>query len=161
METEIAIFAAGCFWKPEDTFSKMKGVVKTRVGYLGGKTKKPSYENVCGGNTGHVEATEITFNSKEVSYKELLDVFWKIHNPTTKNRQGLDIGTQYNSFIFYTDPEQKKVAEESKKEEQKKIDKEIVTKIRKAPEFWEAEESHQKYVQKQKKKGIFGRLFGV
>ena len=159
MKTEIAIFAVGCFWKPEDIFSKTKGVVKTRVGYLGGKGQRPSYENVCSGSTGHVEATEITFNSKEVSYKELLDVFWDIHNPTTKNRQGLDIGTQYNSVIFYTNPEQRKLAEESKKEEQKNMDKEIVTKIKKAQEFWEAEESHQKYVQKQKKKGILRKIF--
>ncbi|MCH8945349.1 MAG: peptide-methionine (S)-S-oxide reductase MsrA [Nanoarchaeota archaeon] len=160
MEIEVAIFAAGCFWKPEDIFSKTHGVVKTRAGYLGGKTKKPNYQNVCSGETGHVEATEVIFNPKEISYEKLLDIFWEMHNPTTKDRQGVDFGSQYNSVIFYTNDSQKEIAEKSKKEMQVKIGKKIVTQIKKAHEFWEAEEYHQKYIQKRSKKGIFGRLLG-
>ena len=158
MKTETAIFAVGCFWKPGDIFSKTKGVVKTRAGYIGGKTKKPTYENVCGGNTGHVEATKVIFNPKEVSYGNLLDIFWKIHNPTTKDRQGVDFGSQYNSVIFYTNNSQKEAAEKSKKDMQVKIGKKIVTQIRKSHEFWEAEEYHQKYVEKQSKKGFLGKF---
>jgi peptide-methionine (S)-S-oxide reductase len=161
MKTEKAIFAAGCFWHPENIFSKTKGVIKTRVGYIGGKTKKPTYQNVCSGKTGHVEATEVTFYPEEISYEKLLDIFWKIHNPTTKNKQGVDIGTQYNSVIFYANTNQKKIAEESKKEIQKKTNQKIVTQIKKASAFWEAEEYHQKYFQRQSKKSFVERLFRV
>lgn len=152
MKTEIAIFAAGCFWHPEDVFSKTKGVIKTRVGYIGGETEKPSYENVCGGGTGHVEATEVTFDPQRISYADLLNIFWKIHDPTTEDRQGVDVGSQYNSVIFYINDEQKVLAEESKKKRQEITGKVIVTKIRKASKFWEAEEYHQKYFEKQKRK---------
>lgn len=139
-----AIFAAGCFWGVETAFRKVEGVVDVAVGYTGGNTEKPTYEEVCSGNTGHAESVEITFDSKKVSYKELLDVFWKIHNPTTLNRQGPDIGTQYRSAIFYLDEEQKKLAEESKPEN-------AVTEITEASVFYPAEEYHQQYFQK---KGI-------
>lgn len=148
MKTERAIFAAGCFWRPENTFAKMGGVVSTRVGYIGGRTEEPTYANVCSGNTGHVEAVEVTFNPKEISYEHLLDVFWRIHDPTTKDRQGPDIGSQYNSVIFYLNENQKKVAEASKKKQQKKTGREIVTEIKKAPKFYKAEEYHQKYIKK-------------
>ena len=158
---EKAAFGAGCFWNIEETFVKIKGVVKTRVGYAGGKVKNPTYENVCSGKTGHVEAVEIIYDSSKISYKKLLDIFWKIHNPTTKNRQGLDIGTQYNSVIFYHNPKQKALAENSKKEIQKKSGKKIVTKIKKASNFWYAEEYHQKYIEKQKKKSLLKRFLGV
>ncbi len=146
---ERAIFAAGCFWHPEKTFSEMEGVENTSVGYVGGKVKNPSYKQVCFGNTGHVEAVEVVFNPEKVSYTDLLNKFWEIHNPTTKNRQGWDIGSQYNSVIFYTDNKQKTQAENSKKCQQRKTRRKIVTKIKKAPKFWPAEEYHQKYIEKQ------------
>ena len=152
MKTEKATFGAGCFWNIEEIFAKTKGVIKTRVGYTGGKVKNPSYEKVCSGKTDHVEAVEVIFYKDKISYENLLNIFWKIHNPTTKNRQGLDIGTQYNSVIFYHNLKQKVLAESSKKEIQKKSDKKIVTKIKKATNFWYAEEYHQKYIEKQKKK---------
>lgn len=148
MTKEKAIFAAGCFWHPEKTFSEMEGVTKTQVGYIGGRVKNPSYGQVCGGNTGHVEAVEVTFNPKKISYNDLLEKFWEIHNPTTKNRQGWDIGKQYNSIIFYVNAIQKKIAQASKKKQQEKTDKKIVTEIKKAPKFWPAEEYHQKYLDK-------------
>ena len=158
---EKATFGAGCFWNIEDIFAKTKGVVKTKVGYLGGKVKNPSYEKVCSGKTGHVEAVEIIYDPSKISYENLLNIFWKIHNPTTKNRQGLDIGTQYNSVIFYHNEKQKTLAENSKKEIQKKSSKKIVTQIRKASNFWYAEEYHQKYIEKQKKKPLLKRFLGV
>jgi len=158
---EKATFGAGCFWNIEEIFAKTKGIIKTKVGYIGGKTKNPTYEKVCSGKTGHVEAVEVIFNKDKISYDELLDIFWKIHNPTTKNRQGLDIGTQYNSIIFYYNKKQKEVAEKSKKEIQKKSKKEIVTQIKKASDFWKAEEYHQKYIEKQGKKSLLERIFGV
>ena len=161
MKTGKATFGAGCFWNIEDVFEKTKGIVKTKVGYSGGKLKNPSYEKVCTGKTGHVEAVEVIFDKDKISYENLLNIFWKIHNPTTKNRQGLDIGTQYNSVIFYHDAKQKALAESSKKEIQKKSDKKIVTKIKKAINFWHAEEYHQKYIEKKKKKSLFKRFLGV
>src|SRR3989304_8301512 len=105
-----ATFAAGCFWHPEEIFAKTPGVVSTRVGYIGGKKPRPTYENVCGGNTGHVEATEVTFDPKKISYEKLFDVFWNIHDPTTKDRQDPDVGSQYNSTIFYHNEKQRKAA---------------------------------------------------
>ena len=156
MKTEKAIFAAGCFWHPEETFDKTKGVISTRVGYIGGKVKNPTYKQVCSLDTGHVEATEVVFNPKEISYEELLKIFWKIHNPTTKNRQGLDVGSQNNSVIFYINEKQKTAAEKSKKEQQKSTSRKIVTQIKKAPKFWPAEEYHQKYLEK--RKGFFKKL---
>ena len=158
---EKATFGAGCFWNIEEIFAKTKGIIKTKVGYIGGKTKNPTYEKVCSGKTGHVEAVEVIFDKDKISYDGLLDIFWKIHNPTTKNRQGLDIGTQYNSVIFYYNKKQKEVAEKSKKEIQKKSKKEIVTQIKKASDFWKAEEYHQKYIEKQEKKSLLERIFGV
>lgn len=157
---EKATFGAGCFWGIEKAFAKTKGVVKTKVGYSGGKVKNPTYEKVCSGKTGHVESVEIIFNKDKISYDELLDIFWKIHNPTTKNRQGLDIGTQYNSVIFYHNEKQKALAESSKKEIQKKSGKKIVTQIKRIQNFWHAEEYHQKYIEKQKKKSLLKRFFG-
>ena len=161
MKTEKATFGAGCFWNIEEIFAKTKGIIKTKVGYIGGKTKNPTYGKVCSGKTGHVEAVEVIFDKDKISYDGLLDIFWKIHNPTTKNRQGLDIGTQYNSVIFYYNKKQKEVAERSKKEIQKKSKKEIVTQIKKASNFWKAEEYHQKYIRKQGKKSLLERIFGV
>ena len=150
-EKEAAFFAAGCFWHIEDSFSKIPGIVETKVGYMGGKMKNPSYALVCSTETGHVETTKVVFDKRKISYRELLDVFWKIHDPTTKDRQGADVGSQYNSVIFYVNKEQKNEAEKSKKELQKKINRRILTPIRKAKKFWPAEEYHQKYTEKHRK----------
>lgn len=147
---EKATFAAGCFWHVEEAFRQLKGVVSTTVGYTGGTTKNPTYEDVCTDKTGHAEAVEITFDPKKISYEELLTIFWDVHDPTTKNRQGPDIGTQYRSAIFYHTEEQKKQAEQSKKniEESTKIRKKIVTEIQKATIFYPAEEYHQHHLLK-------------
>jgi peptide-methionine (S)-S-oxide reductase len=150
METQKAIFAAGCFWGVEANFRKVKGVINTRVGYTGGSFTNPTYKDVCSHKTGHAEAIEVTFNPSVVSYEELLDVFWSIHDPTTMNRQGPDVGTQYRSAIFYLNPEQKEKAIKSKEnlEKSKRFKNPIVTQIVSASVFWEAEEYHQQYVEK-------------
>ncbi|MHA1986121.1 MAG: peptide-methionine (S)-S-oxide reductase MsrA [Promethearchaeota archaeon] len=150
METQIAIFAAGCFWGIEAKFSKVHGVISTRVGYTGGEFTEPTYRDVCSHKTGHAEAIEITFDPSKVSYEELLDIFWSIHNPTTLNRQGLDIGSQYRSAIFYLNLEQrdKALRLKTKVEASKRYNKPIVTQIVPASDFWEAEEYHQKYEEK-------------
>ena len=148
MIMEVATFAAGCFWHIQEVFDKIPGILKTRVGYIGGKIKNPTYQNVCSGVSGHIEAIELIFNPAKISYEKLLDVFWNLHNPTTKDRQGFDIGKQYNSVIFYHNLTQKKFAEKSKRERQKEIGEKIVTKIKRASKFWQAEEYHQKYFEK-------------
>jgi len=147
---EKATFAAGCFWGVEAAFRKVKGVVRTEVGYTGGITENPTYEDVCTGKTGHAEAVQVEYDPSEVSYEELLDVFWSIHDPTTRNQQGVDIGSQYRSAIFYYTAEQKRIAEESKRrlQESGKFDKPIVTEIVPASTFWRAEEYHQCYLEK-------------
>lgn len=148
MKTEIAIFAAGCFWGVEYTFSKIKGVISAESGYTGSVVVGPSYEQVCSGKTGHAEAVKVVFDSDVVSYSDLLKVFWKFHNPTTINRQGPDVGSQYRSAIFYTSEKQKKQALESRQELQAKLGSKIVTEITKAGEFYRAEEYHQKYAER-------------
>ncbi len=148
MKKELATFAAGCFWGIEETFRKIEGVLNTTVGYTGGTIKKPTYEQVCSGKTGHAEAILIEFNPSIVSFKQLLNTFWSIHDPTQHNRQGPDIGSQYRSAIFYHSDLQKKEAELSKQELQKKLKKPIATEILKATEFYKAEEYHQKYIMK-------------
>ena len=152
-KTEKATFAAGCFWHVEAAFRQVKGVVSTSVGYAGGKSKKPSYFKVCTGLTGHAESVEIIFDPKKVSYKELLKVFWNIHDPTTLNRQGLDIGTQYRSAIFFHNAKQEKEAKSSKQKLQKssKHKRDIVTEIKPTSKFYKAEEYHQKYLEKKGK----------
>lgn len=150
MNTEKAAFGAGCFWGVEELFRVLTGVIKTEVGYMGGTTDNPTYEMVCTGNTGHVETVEITYDPKQTSYQELLKIFWNNHNPTTPNRQGPDIGTQYRSVIFYYTEEQKEIAEASKTEiEQSTQFKDpIVTEIIPATTFWKGEEYHQQYLAK-------------
>ena len=145
-----ATFGAGCFWHVEDLLQKTKGVKSTAVGYIGGQLPNPTYEEVCTDKTGHAEAVEVEFDPDEISYDELLDVFWNNHNPTTLNRQGPDVGNQYRSAIFYHDEEQKKVAEKSKQvlEQSGKYENSIVTEIVPAPLFYKAEEYHQKYFKK-------------
>ena len=147
---EKATFAAGCFWGVEEAFLKMKGVKSTRVGYTGGNFPDPSCEDVCTDKTGHTEAIELEFDPNEISYKELLNFFWSIHNPTTKNRQGFDIGSQYSSTIFYHDPEQEKIARKSKQEldDSNSFQNKIITEIVPAATFYQAEDYHQKYYQK-------------
>ena len=145
MKDEVATFAAGCFWGVEASFEKVGGVMDTTVGYTGGKTKDPTYEEVCSKKTGHAEAIKIVFDPKIVSYKEVLEVFWQIHDPTTKDRQGLNIGTNYRSAIFYHSEKQKKEAIMSRNERQKFLKKKIVTEIAKAVTFYPAEEYHQDY----------------
>ena len=147
---EKATFAAGCFWGVEKVFSDEKGVISTQVGYTGGQTRNPDYEMVCTGATGHAEAIEITYDAATVSYDELLEVFFRYHDPTTPNRQGPDVGTQYRSAIFYHNPEQEKAAERAVDllGRAKIFRNGIVTEIKPAGEFYRAEETHQKYLQK-------------
>jgi peptide-methionine (S)-S-oxide reductase len=150
MTTEKATFGAGCFWGVEENFRKLKGVTSTAVGYAGGKKDNPSYEDVCSDETGHAEVVQLEFDPTEISYDQLLDVFWSNHNPTTLNRQGPDVGTQYRSVIFYHSPEQKAAAEASKEKITKtgRFNRPIVTQIEPSPKFWRAEEYHQRYLEK-------------
>ncbi|MGM0770281.1 MAG: peptide-methionine (S)-S-oxide reductase MsrA [Halobacteriota archaeon] len=147
---EKATFAAGCFWGVEDNFSRVRGVASTKVGYTGGSMESPGYYDVATGRTGHAESIEILFDPEIVSYEELLEVFWKIHDPTTMNKQGPDTGTQYRSAIFYHDENQKETALNSKKkqEESKQYINSIKTEIVPADVFYPAEEYHQKYFEK-------------
>jgi len=147
---QTATFAAGCFWGVEETFRAIPGVVDTKVGYCGGKTVNPTYEQVCTDRTGHAEAVQVNFDPSKVSYQKLLEVFFSSHNPTTLNRQGPDIGTQYRSAIFYHSPEQKKDAEifKAKLEKEKVFNKPIVTQILPEAKFYSAEEYHQRYLEK-------------
>jgi len=142
---EKATFAAGCFWGVEAAFRKIKGVTDAAVGYMGGTLDNPTYEDVCTDQTGHAEVLQVEFDPTQVSYEQLLDTFWQIHNPTTLNRQGPDVGTQYRSAIFYHSPEQKEQAIKSKEKAQAKFARPIVTDIVSAQTFWRAEEYHQRY----------------
>jgi peptide-methionine (S)-S-oxide reductase len=150
VKTEIATFAAGCFWGVEELFRAMPGVVRTRVGYTGGTTDAPTYEIVCTDQTGHAEAVEVTYDPSKVSYAALLQVFWDNHNPTTPNQQGPDYGSQYRSAIFYHSPSQRESAETSKVgvERSGRWKKPIVTQIVPAQRFYEAEAYHQQYLLK-------------
>ncbi|MFZ3374555.1 MAG: peptide-methionine (S)-S-oxide reductase MsrA [Chthoniobacterales bacterium] len=148
MTTEKATFGAGCFWGVEETFRKLKGVTSTAVGYAGGAKESPTYEDVCSDETGHAEVVQVEFDPSQIRYDELLDIFWSNHNPTTLNRQGPDIGTQYRSVIFYHSPEQKAAAEESKIHMSGHFNRPIVTQIEPARKFWRAEEYHQRYLEK-------------
>jgi len=143
-----ATFAAGCFWGVEATFREIEGVLKTTVGYTGGTVASPSYEQVCSGSTGHAEAVEVWFDSSTVSYGELLDTFWAAHDPTTRNRQGWDFGSQYRSAIFFHDPDQEREAIASRDARQAGLGKEIVTQIVAATAFYDAEDYHQRYFEK-------------
>ncbi len=149
-ETKKTTFGAGCFWGIEAAFKKLKGVISATSGYMGGHKENPTYEDVCTGKTGHAEAVEVVYDPQKITYQKLLEVFWKIHDPTTLNRQGPDIGSQYRSAIFYHDEEQGNIANESKKklEESKTFKSKIVTKITPAALFYKAEEYHQNYYEK-------------
>ena len=148
---ETGIFGAGCFWKPDLEFEKLKGVSKTEVGYCGGNNPNTTYENVCTGTTDHAEVVKVYYDENVITYEELLKFFFKIHDPTTLNRQGPDTGTQYRSEIFYTKKDQKEIAEKILKEANEKFSGKIVTKISKEFNYCRAEYYHQKYL---KKKGL-------
>ncbi|MDD5226491.1 MAG: bifunctional methionine sulfoxide reductase B/A protein [Candidatus Omnitrophica bacterium] len=145
---QIATFAAGCFWGVEYAFRKVPGVLKTTVGYTGGTAKNPSYQEVCSHKTGHAEAVQVEFDPAKVSYKKLLETFWEIHDPTTLNRQGPDVGDQYRSAIFFNSPEQEKEAKALKEKLGWKSRSPIVTEIVPAKEFYKAEDYHQQYFEK-------------
>ncbi len=144
-----AIFAAGCFWGVEEFFLSLKGVIDTKVGYIGGKIKNPTYKQVCIGDTGHAEGIRVEFEPKIISYEQLLEAFFRCHNPTELNRQGVDVGTQYRSAIFYLDDQQKKMAIDFTQTLQKKINKIVATEISPAGVFYLAEDYHQRYIRKQ------------
>lgn len=144
------MFAAGCFWGVEKIFGALDGIVSTEVGYAGGWTPNPSYEEVCAGGTGHAEAVQITYDPSKISYEEILLTFWQYHDPTTKDRQGPDVGSQYRSIIFFYDKEQEAAAKKSKEllDKAKILKGSIVTEIIAATEFYRGEEYHQKYLKK-------------
>jgi peptide-methionine (S)-S-oxide reductase len=148
--SEKATFAAGCFWGVEAAFRQVPGVLRTAVGYTGGQTKNPTYENVCSDGTGHAEAVEVEYDPTRVSYDQLLDVFWNEHDPTQLNRQGPDVGTQYRTAIFFHSPEQRAAALASKAALEKtgRYRRPIVTEIVPASEFYRAEDYHQQYLEK-------------
>jgi len=150
MQTEKATFGAGCFWGVEEMFRNVKGVLSTSVGYVGGTQEDPTYQDVCTDKTGHAEVVELEFDPSQVSYDQLLEVFWSNHNPTTLNRQGPDVGTQYRSVILYHSPEQKSAAAALKEKVEKsgRFNRAIVTQIEPASKFWRAEDYHQRYLQK-------------
>ncbi|MGB0715441.1 MAG: peptide-methionine (S)-S-oxide reductase MsrA [Phycisphaerae bacterium] len=145
---EVAVFGAGCFWGVEETFRRVEGVTGTAVGYAGGTVENPTYEMVCEGTTGHAEVTRVEFDPGKVSFGQLLDVFWQCHNPTTLNRQGPDVGTQYRSVIFCTSDEQRSLSESSLKEAQNRFENPIVTQVMGDVPFFRAEEYHQQYIAK-------------
>ena len=147
---EIATFGAGCFWGIEAAFRRVPGVLDAAVGYSGGRTENPSYQDVCTDTTGHAEVVQVTFDSEKLSYDQLLDVFWTIHDPTQVNRQGPDYGKQYRTAIFFHSPEQEAAAKKSKQalEATGKLRRPIATEITPAAPFWRAEEYHQRYLEK-------------
>jgi len=149
-KTELATFGAGCFWQVEADYRQIQGVISTSVGYEGGDYANPTYKDVCSNRTGHAEVVQVVFDPSRVSYETLLNVFWENHDPTTMNRQGPDIGTQYRSVVFYHSPEQQAIAEASKAhlEEAKKYRRPIVTQIVPASTYFVAEDYHQQYLEK-------------
>jgi len=148
--SEIATFGAGCFWGVEAAFRRVPGVLDAVSGYSGGHTENPSYKDVCSDRTGHAEVVQVTFDPSKVTYEQLLDIFWKIHDPTQVNRQGPDFGTQYRTAIFYHSPEQEAAARKSKQalEASGKLRRPIATELTPAGPFWRAEEYHQRYLEK-------------
>jgi peptide-methionine (S)-S-oxide reductase len=146
--TEKATFGGGCFWGVEIAFRNVPGVVDTAVGYEGGTKESPSYEDVCTDRTGHAEVVQVEYDPSEVSYEELLDTFWDVHDPTQMNRQGPDVGSQYRSVVFFHSPEQQEQALASKARIQAQSDRPVVTEIVPAEPFWRAEDYHQQYLVK-------------
>lgn len=154
-QTETATFGGGCFWCTEAIFMSLKGVETVESGYSGGKLKNPTYKEVCSGETGHAEVIQITFDSAAISFRELLEVFWETHDPTTLNRQGADVGTQYRSVVFYHSPEQNTIAEKYKLELNKEnvFEKPVVTEITAFEKFYKAENYHQDYFANNRSQG--------
>jgi len=148
--TENATFGAGCFWQPEAELKQLPGVLDTQVGYEGGHVDNPTYEQVCSGTTGHAEVTQVEFDPEQVSYEDLLDRFWEMHDPTQVNRQGPDVGDQYRTVIFFHSPEQEAAARAAVERVDSTLrwPKKVVTEIAPAAEFWPAEEYHQRYLEK-------------
>ena len=157
MQPNVAIFAAGCFWGVEHAFRNVDGVLATTVGYIGGSTEHPTYEQVCTDRTGHAEAVRVEYDPARVTYDELLDVFWNAHDPTQVNRQGPDIGTQYRSAIFPRSDEQRTAAEASLTKRQAQTKKPIATRVEPASDFWPAEDYHQQYLEKRGRASCFTR----
>jgi peptide-methionine (S)-S-oxide reductase len=162
-KNKVAVFGAGCFWGVESAFRAVKGVVDVAVGYAGGTVAKPNYRAVCTGRTGHAEVVRVEYDPARTSFERLLEVFWQIHDPTTLNRQGPDVGTQYRSIIFYSDEHERKAAEESKRrlDESGKLARPVVTQIVPAAEFYRAEDYHQRYYERMgiaPSCGIHGRI---
>ena len=145
---EIAVLALGCFWGPEKKFGKIEGIIETEVGYCGGKISNVTYKEVCSGETGHAEVVKLTFDTKKISFEKILKFFFEFHDPTTLNKQGPDIGTQYRSEIFYNNDEQKKIALTIIENLNKKFNSKIVTKISENKNYTKAEDYHQKYLEK-------------
>lgn len=158
--TETATFGAGCFWKPEAEFRQVEGVVDTAVGYEGGHVDNPTYEQVCTGRTGHAEVVRLTFDPDRISYGGLVQMFWKMHDPTQVNRQGPDIGDQYRTVIFTDSPEQAEQAEASKRAEQERHRQPIATSIEPTTGFYMAEDYHQCYLEQRRSGGLLGQLLG-
>jgi peptide-methionine (S)-S-oxide reductase len=159
--TETASFGAGCFWQVEMAYRGLEGVVDTAVGYEGGHVDNPSYEQVCSGQTGHAEVTQVTFDPEKISYDELVEKFWEVHDPTQVDRQGPDVGSQYRSVIFTQSPEQEEVAKRSKAYVQQRFNQPIATSIEPATGFWMAEEYHQCYLERGRgARGLLGTLMG-
>lgn len=148
MRLEKATFAAGCFWGVEHAFRQIDGVTDATCGYTGGHFENPTYEDVCLGQTGHAEAVQLTFDADRIGYKQLVEAFWQMHDPTTLNRQGPDVGSQYRSAIYYDSPEQQATALQSRDEAQEQLLDSIVTEIEPAAKFWPAEDYHQQYFEK-------------
>ena len=144
----ITTFGAGCFWGVEAAFRQIQGVTTTAVGYLGGTVENPTYQDVCTGSTGHAEVVQVEYDPAQIAYEDLLDVFWKCHDPTTLNRQGPDVGAQYRSAVFFHTPEQEAAAKVSKEKAQDRFKRPIVTEITPASAFYRAEEYHQQYLEK-------------
>lgn len=147
--TATATFAAGCFWGVEDTFRHTEGVIDTRVGYTGGHAEEPTYQQVCSGTTGHAEAVEVSYDPEQISYRDLLDIFWRVHDPTQVDRQGPDVGTQYRSAVLTHSEDQARDAKESKQATEERLGTPVATEIVPADTFWEAEDYHQQYFEKQ------------
>jgi peptide-methionine (S)-S-oxide reductase len=146
--SEVATFGAGCFWGVEASFRRVPGVIDAVVGYSGGNTQNPTYKDVCTDETGHAEVVQVTFDPAKVSYEQLLDTFWSIHDPTQVNRQGPDFGTQYRTAIFFHSPEQERIAKKSREATSAKFKRPIATEITPAGPFYRAEEYHQRYLEK-------------
>ncbi len=152
---EVITLGAGCFWCTEAVYQQIPGVISVKPGYMGGQTKNPTYKDVCTGETGHAEVAQVTFDPAKVKLDEILETFWHLHDPTSLNRQGADVGTQYRSAIFYSTPEQKEIAERSKGKAAKEFARPIVTEITAAGTFYEAENYHQDYYRRNKNKNPY------